>query len=746
MSKHWFYKLLLSYMPIFVMMACILALIFFFSLQEISIGQAKHANKISAQQIAKNVETSMQLIEQMVMKEIHAEHSIGPFFAQDTNPYHMIYGPSDRINHLISMVPQIHSVYLYRIRDEVILSPNMITYIEQFGDREFIRYLNENDLPGRWTHIRSFKEFMDGDAIPVTSLVRKVPLLSGELGLMVVNVSADALRKMLSDMLYSESNYIHLVDQEGMLLSAADGKLYVPGDAPETAGTELARVTSAYTDWEIRTGITNRDVFNYVSNLPRHWVILGLVTVLLGLASIVMISRRNYRPLEHILSRIDQISWQKKSTLAKSGGDEFKFIDWALDSLIEQTNTYQQQHQEDLIFRKQNFFNELVNGTRPISMEEWSQETSRFGLAEDFDYLQLALVEMDKYKAFCRNYSYHDQYLLKFVISSAAMELAQKESLHVWVEWTSEHQLGMLFRFIGEHREQALKVLNMCRELVEWVDNHLHFTITISVGREVRTLEQLPLNYEQLVERLKHKVVLGHNKVLTAEDSAAKSEIEVYAHLRTIRGMAQAFRLGNEEWKQHFQQFFDHLSQGLVHRDDLVIAMNYISHHIEKEIEQLSEEYKALWKEETQEQVKQLIDQFEVLSELRQQLYQLLDSLSHRMDHIRKTKSTHAMVRQIQSYIETHYANPDLSLNHLSDNFNLHPKYISQLFKEEIGEKFVDYLAKIRIEHAEKLLLHTDYSIQNISHQVGYMNALSFNRLFKKMHGLPPGEFRKQNA
>ncbi len=51
----------------------------------------------------------------------------------------------------------------------------------------------------------------------------------------------------------------------------------------------------------------------------------------------------------------------------------------------------------------------------------------------------------------------------------------------------------------------------------------------------------------------------------------------------------------------------------------------------------------------------------------------------------------------------------------LGDQFNLSSKYLSQLFKEEFGEKFIDYVTKLRIEKAKKLLRETDRSIQEVA-------------------------------
>ncbi|UUZ96246.1 helix-turn-helix transcriptional regulator [Paenibacillus sp. P25] len=84
-----------------------------------------------------------------------------------------------------------------------------------------------------------------------------------------------------------------------------------------------------------------------------------------------------------------------------------------------------------------------------------------------------------------------------------------------------------------------------------------------------------------------------------------------------------------------------------------------------------------------------------------------------------------------------------MSLNLISDQFNINAKYSDHLFKEEYGMKFVDFLMNLRMDQAKKLLLESDLSIQEISEKVGYTHSISFGRTFKKVVGVTPGDYRK---
>lgn len=76
----------------------------------------------------------------------------------------------------------------------------------------------------------------------------------------------------------------------------------------------------------------------------------------------------------------------------------------------------------------------------------------------------------------------------------------------------------------------------------------------------------------------------------------------------------------------------------------------------------------------------------------------------------------------------------------------LSPKYLSRYFKEETGRSFRDYKMELKLKEAKKLLDGSGLSIGAVSERLGYRNAESFSRIFKKREGLSPSEFRKSGG
>lgn len=99
-------------------------------------------------------------------------------------------------------------------------------------------------------------------------------------------------------------------------------------------------------------------------------------------------------------------------------------------------------------------------------------------------------------------------------------------------------------------------------------------------------------------------------------------------------------------------------------------------------------------------------------------------------------------VNKAKKYIDDNYMN-ELTLDDVSRVVNISSYYFSKVFKEETGENFIDYLTKLRIEAAKKLLKTTDKSMKEISAEVGYTDPNYFSRNFKKYTGKTPTDYAK---
>ncbi len=98
-------------------------------------------------------------------------------------------------------------------------------------------------------------------------------------------------------------------------------------------------------------------------------------------------------------------------------------------------------------------------------------------------------------------------------------------------------------------------------------------------------------------------------------------------------------------------------------------------------------------------------------------------------------------VRLACEYIEKNFQE-NINLNKISNYVSLSKNYFCNIFKKETGITIWDYLIRIRMEEAKKMLLETGQKTYEVSERVGYEDPSYFGRLFKKYTGFTPIEFR----
>src|SRR5690606_2230358 len=95
-------------------------------------------------------------------------------------------------------------------------------------------------------------------------------------------------------------------------------------------------------------------------------------------------------------------------------------------------------------------------------------------------------------------------------------------------------------------------------------------------------------------------------------------------------------------------------------------------------------------------------------------------------------------------YIKQNYKE-NISLQQVAEHVNLSFSYVSNLFKKELQITFIDYLNRYRVERAKELLTGTQMKSYDIANQVGFSPEYTyFSKVFKKVTGLNPNEYRRQ--
>lgn len=101
------------------------------------------------------------------------------------------------------------------------------------------------------------------------------------------------------------------------------------------------------------------------------------------------------------------------------------------------------------------------------------------------------------------------------------------------------------------------------------------------------------------------------------------------------------------------------------------------------------------------------------------------------------------VITKAKTFIEQNHSE-DISLGAVAKAVNTSTFYFCKMFKKATGLNFTEYVSRVRIEKSKNLLLNPNLRVSEIAYEVGFQSLTHFNRVFKKIVGQSPTEYRGQ--
>ena len=347
-------------------------------------------------------------------------------------------------------------------------------------------------------------------------------------------------------------------------------------------------------------------------------------------------------------------------------------------------------------------------------------------------------------------YDRHDRFMMEYAILNIAEEIMG----HQFSLWMCEDAHDYLVIAItgkpgsdaaGFSRELLMR---LAAQLQHLVSHYLQGSISIVVGQSGRFPEQLPELYEAAIRTMRTGIGADSELLMEAGEPPAAADAQPIAAMRPLApiyeppSLTQLFEAGMwDAARQKLTEAFRELERGscdsLEFMQELYHAVSAASFHY------AHVNGKSLKHMLGGDDAGARLDISEgklTLSVLKAWAFGLLDRFSRENLHeIRDARSQ--VVAQIQEYIHSHLAD-DVTLQTLANHVQLHPAYLSKIYKLETNEGLKDYLLRVRMEKAVHLLLHSDLKIYEITERLGYLNTAYFIKVFKKHFGKTPQEYR----
>ncbi|MFF2886933.1 response regulator [Paenibacillus sp. NPDC057967] len=390
---------------------------------------------------------------------------------------------------------------------------------------------------------------------------------------------------------------------------------------------------------------------------------------------------------------------------------------------------------ENLPQMRGNLLGELLLGKR-YAAAELRDKMTMLSVPEFYEQaFALMLVRLEQP---FHNYDPHSLALVEYAVGNMAEELFQPDC-QLW-HGKDVHQYLVFLITHGEGGADCAELYRMLEskasQLKDAIHTFLRGSATILISRTGVFPTDLAMMYDGTLSTLRKRIGDVSDLILTVSDAAiGENETCSLSSLYELPSLSHLLEAG--QWQQA-EQRLKSIAAELQTEEQLLEAYFIIasaaSSYAHKNGQRLSDligpGYEKLTVGLPFRNAQQLLDWS----------LELLGRLSSEAE-TDKQDSRAKLIADVRQFVEQHL-DEDVSLTAISRHVFLHPVYISKIYKLETGENITEYVYRIRMEKAARLLLDTSDKIYEIAARLGYQRAHSFIHVFKKHTGLTPQEYR----
>lgn len=763
--KKWnsvFANLAISYISIVLVIVLLLCSIFYIYFSGNYKEELRSRNQMILKNTAQTIETTVLQKAQQVYLDISLNKSIDVRLFADAsirNNHGKVMDLQEFLKaEVISNSDVVQAVHLYYPRQNMLLSSLYgLTYNAGQNSRmayladwfEGMRSLKQSSL---WTPTRLvpqdiYSNLPDNGSHALMTYAHSYPFqASGENSdvIIAVDVKESAISEVIRNMMPSQYEGTFILNRSGTTISDADkAKLGQQGaydassikaEAGSDSGTidQASRVVSYHTlpstGWKMYSVAPSSSF--YEKSIFIQKLILGicLLVILIGIVLSAVLARASYSPIKRLTAKIRGLL----DHAPEHDTNAYRLIDKAFVKLNDKVISLEETLEANSsVIRHNVVLGLLHNG---YTREEWMEERPFLGLSNEYN--RCCCLILNSNEAVDRLSSREMQYAMYRIINQ--LEAVSLPDSRMIAEALPDKKVVVMV-CAGQESDDLLE--HIYRFVLSEGKEQFRLDVQISCGCWVEEMTDIHRSYNEALTCMKYAyflpdtAILKDRKLLDRENSQDEIPQAILAKFKDKLHARQP-----QELAMALEQLVAAMREGMYSADHCrFILVNTVYVY--------SDYLKSVRYKHPEQENLDLYNQYARLRHIGSFQEWLVDSATAFMTRMEKRNSERAVssTEAAKQYIQDHLSE-DLSLEAVSAKVFLSPKYLSKLFKEEIGVTYTDYVTGQRMERAKALLEKNNMTVEQIASTVGYATTAYFIKKFKEMHGCTPGNYLRSTA
>lgn len=445
----------------------------------------------------------------------------------------------------------------------------------------------------------------------------------------------------------------------------------------------------------------------------------------------------------------------KENREDRGDGNELRFIYRALLNATSEKDRIElqlQKHQQTL---RSNMLNRLLKGKldQPVPYEEAFRSFNMPLLSHEFAVLLFVLENEEELYAKLPHAGRAERgKLIPFIITNVVEELAAQRK-HAGYVAEIDDMMVCLVSFRPGTSDARSELEAIASDAQRFLRRY-EMELTVSISGKHLSWPGIAEAYQEAIDAMAYKMVLGKTGIIAYEDIRRETSKDVpsvyYYPLQVEQQLINFIKAGD-------------IGQASAYMDDIT-GRNFgkplmsltlarclifnLAGTMVKAIGELDGGDNGTLANNPEWMDKMFA--CDTVQEMQQELQSLLaevcaSAAAKRALHASRERegAQRSLAVQVARYVEEHYTDANLNVSAIGEHFELKGSYLSKLFKNQSGDGLLDLIHKIRIRKAKEMIFAKGDSINEISRLVGYNDAATFIRVFKKYEGITPGKYKE---
>ncbi len=346
---------------------------------------------------------------------------------------------------------------------------------------------------------------------------------------------------------------------------------------------------------------------------------------------------------------------------------------------------------------------------------------------------RMIVIRLDNYAQASRIWDWKEKRLWFFAIQNILKEYGEQSG-----SWTVFPFHGGEWVMIYLDQSEA-EIKQKANEIVKLIQKYTNLSCSAGVSRPFEGLGRLHESYESAKRALHRRFVSSDAGVFCDDDenvTAGNAGVREYP-LEIEKKLVKAVSTLDEEGMMAEIERLHHvMSEASCTREQGERIFLEMLTAVQRQFEQRSP--KHLFRLEPYlERLSHCVSLNDMVHTAKQALGEWINE-SRKRDREDGTES----IRKALEYIENRYHH-DLGIDEVAEYCGLSSSHFCVLFRQVVGQTFLEYLTRFRIDKACSILRNSEVKVYQVAPLVGYMDSRYFTQVFKKVVGMTPSEYRQ---